>query len=59
MNKNIGLSNLRINMIGHSMGGLIIRNSLQYLGELNKLLNTFMSLGTPHAGIMAKQTKIT
>lgn len=39
-------------MIGHSLGGLIIRASLPYLKEYKNQFFTFMTLSTPHLGLL-------
>ena len=38
----------QISMIGHSMGGLVIRDALQYLRRYKNRLHTLITLGTPH-----------
>jgi triacylglycerol esterase/lipase EstA (alpha/beta hydrolase family) len=43
---------LQINMVGHSLGGLILRAALPYLEDYSKNLGTFMTLGTPHLGYL-------
>lgn len=43
---------VRVNMVGHSMGGLILRAALQYLQEYSGNLGTFMSFGSPHLGYL-------
>jgi hypothetical protein len=42
---------LRISMLGHSLGGLIIRASLKYLYDLKSCFHSFISLSSPHVGI--------
>ncbi|AFZ79010.1 serine esterase family member protein [Theileria equi strain WA] len=39
----------RLTFIGHSMGGLIVREALQYL-EYKEKLYTFITISTPHIG---------
>jgi pimeloyl-ACP methyl ester carboxylesterase len=44
----------RVNIIAHSMGGLIVREAVQTLyarGEAPKHINKIVTLGTPHQGI--------
>src|SRR5207253_486297 len=43
--------NTKVILIGHSMGGLVIRDYLSKYGYLNQV-KAFFSLGTPHAGIV-------
>lgn len=42
----------RVSFIGHSLGGLIIRAALPYLECLSDRMHLFMSLSTPHLGLM-------
>ena len=42
--------NIRISLIGHSLGGLIIRASLPYLKKYKNQFKTLITLGTPHLG---------
>lgn len=44
--------NPKISFIGHSLGGLIIRAALPYLECLSDRMHLFMSLSTPHLGLM-------
>jgi triacylglycerol esterase/lipase EstA (alpha/beta hydrolase family) len=39
-------------MIGFSMGGLVLRAALKYLTQYKDLMNLFMSLSTPHLGMI-------
>ena len=44
----------RVNIIAHSMGGLIVREAVQAVyekGEAEKHINRIVTLGTPHQGI--------
>jgi|JI6StandDraft_1071083.scaffolds.fasta_scaffold22046_4 pimeloyl-ACP methyl ester carboxylesterase len=43
---------LQINMVGHSMGGLILRAALQHLEGYKNCLGTFMTFGSPHLGYL-------
>ena len=47
-----------ISMIGHSMGGLVIRASLGYLKEYKSKMNSLITLGTPHLGYLHSNSKI-
>ena len=42
--------NIKISLIGHSLGGLIIRASLPYLKKYKKKFQTLITFGTPHLG---------
>ena len=53
-----GSSMGRISFIGHSLGGLIIRASLQHLEEFSEKMYTYISLSTPHLGYMYTSSKI-
>ena len=49
-----GESQPKVNIIAHSMGGLIVRQALQVAyrrGEAPKAVNKVVTLGTPHQGI--------
>ncbi len=41
----------RINFIGFSLGGVIIRACLSYLKEYHKLFNLLITLSSPHLGL--------
>ena len=59
MNENLPVSSLgRISMIGHSLGGLIIRSALPGLSKFKDKMFTFMSLSSPHLGYMYTGSKI-
>lgn len=45
----------RVNLIAHSMGGLICRSALQrYMPEPQKVVSKLITIGTPHGGIDPK-----
>ena len=53
--KRLNQKNLKINLIGHSLGGIILRTSLKYIKPIFlEKMNIFLSLASPHAGIGAK-----
>ena len=39
---------LVIHMIGHSLGGIILRTALKHLTKYRDNLGTFLSLSSPH-----------
>ena len=41
---------VRISFVGHSLGGIIIREALTHLKEFRNLFFTFISLSVPHLG---------
>ena len=47
---------LRISFIGHSLGGLIIRAALVYLSEFKSCMSSFISLSSPHTGVLFSET---
>jgi hypothetical protein len=48
----------RISFIGHSIGGLIIRASLQFLSEYSNKMWMYISLSSPHLGYIYSNSKI-
>jgi surfactin synthase thioesterase subunit len=42
-----------LNFVGHSMGGIIARASLQHLQQLKTELGFFFSLSSPHIGYLS------
>lgn len=41
-----------LSFIGYSLGGIIIRAALPILGKYKKNLKTYMTLSTPHLGLI-------
>lgn len=41
----------RINFVGFSLGGLLVRASLEHLGQLKSKLGIFVTFSSPHLGI--------
>lgn len=39
-------------MIGFSMGGLVLRAALKHLEQYQELMNVYISLSTPHLGMI-------
>ena len=59
INDSIPLTYLsRISFIGFSLGGLVIRAALPYLIEYKLKMHAFITLGTPHLGLMYHSTKL-
>ncbi|CAD8167754.1 unnamed protein product [Paramecium pentaurelia] len=48
----------KLSFIGHSLGGLIIRASLQYLTKYKDKMYTYLSLATPHLGYSLSSSKL-
>ncbi|HEY8170053.1 MAG TPA: hypothetical protein VIH24_03005 [Candidatus Limnocylindria bacterium] len=50
----------KVNIIAHSMGGLIVREAIQVAykpGEAEKAINKVVTLGTPHKGIVFQRLR--
>ena len=48
----------KLSMIGHSLGGIIIRSALPYLERYSSKMHLYMSLSTPHLGYTPSKSKI-
>ena len=48
----------KISLIGHSLGGLIIRAALPHLAEYSEKFHLFCTMGTPHLGYLQSQNKM-
>lgn len=48
----------RLSFIGHSLGGLIIRAALPHLEDFSEKMHLFMSLCSPHLGIIEGCSKL-
>ena len=48
----------RINFVGHSLGGLIIRSALPYLESYSAKFDKLLTLSSPHLGAMVSGSKI-
>ena len=58
--KHKSLSSVKIIMIGHSMGGIILRAALHSLSKpIRSSLHTFMSFASPHLGYLYCDSVIT
>lgn len=43
----------KVSFVGHSLGGLIVRAAIPHLYDLKGYLDTYLSLGTPHLGVLS------
>lgn len=50
--KNVEEDEVIINMVGHSMGGVIARAALQHLDRFRQQMGFFFSLSSPHLGYL-------
>jgi triacylglycerol esterase/lipase EstA (alpha/beta hydrolase family) len=48
----------KISFMAHSLGGLICRAALPYLGDHAKKMCNFITLSSPHLGYMLNSSKI-
>jgi len=48
----------KISLIGHSLGGIIIRAALPYLERYANKLHLYMSLSTPHLGYTPGKSRL-
>jgi len=48
----------KIILIGYSMGGLILRSALPHLKRYKHILDSFITLATPHIGYLTTQSKL-
>ena len=49
------LVSTKFGFIGHSLGGLIIREGLKYLKNIRDRMVTFVSFNSPHLGCLSKR----
>lgn len=47
-----GLKLKRLTFVGHSLGGIIIRQAVSHLSEYQQFFHGYVSLGTPHLGFL-------
>ena len=45
-------------IIGHSLGGVIIRSAIPYLKDFHSKMHTFISLSSPHLGYLYHQSSL-
>lgn len=48
----------KISLIGHSLGGIIIRTALPYLSEHKAKMHTFLTFSSPHLGCMYQSSTL-
>lgn len=48
----------KLTFIGHSLGGIIIRESLKHLSQFKSQMHGFVSLGSPHLGYIYNSSSI-
>lgn len=48
----------KLTFIGHSLGGIIIRESLKHLKYYKKFFHGYISLASPHLGYMYNSTSL-
>jgi len=48
-----------INLLGHSLGGIIIRAALPFLVDYKYKMQTLVTFSTPHLGLMFSQSSLT
>ncbi len=53
-----GSSLRKLSLIGHSMGGVIIRAALPRLAEYREKMQTFLTLSSPHLGCLQQRSKL-
>jgi len=56
--KRIQVSLGKLSFIGHSLGGIIVREALKHLKSYAKQFHGYVSLGTPHLGYMYNSTSL-
>ena len=42
----------KLSFVGHSLGGIIVREAIQHLKEFTDHLHGYVSLGSPHLGFL-------
>ena len=48
----------KISMIGHSLGGLVIRTAIKHLKRYKERFHTLITLGTPHWGYVHSKSRL-
>ena len=57
-NKRVQVFMSKLTFIGHSLGGIIIREALKHLSSYSKQFHGYISLGSPHLSYMYNSTSI-
>lgn len=42
----------KLSFVGHSLGGIIIREAIEHLAEFTEFFHGYVSLGSPHLGFL-------
>ena len=48
----------RMSLIGHSLGGLILRAAIPFLQDFEEKFHTFLTFSSPHLGFMYHSSKM-
>ena len=48
----------KLSFIGHSLGGIIVREALKSLGAFRNKMHAYISLGSPHLGYMYNSSSL-
>ena len=48
----------KLSFIGHSLGGIIVREALRHLGGFRQKMHAYISLGSPHLGYMYNSSSL-
>ena len=56
--RRVQVSMSKLSFVGHSLGGIIVREALKHLRSYQKQFHAYVSLGTPHLGYMYNSTSI-
>jgi hypothetical protein len=48
----------KLTFIGHSLGGIIVREALKHLGSFRAKMHAYISLGSPHLGYMYNSSSL-
>lgn len=48
----------KLSFVGHSLGGIIVREALKHLGGFRAKMHAYISLGSPHLGYMYNSSSL-